>query len=67
MSDQLLANKGKLGGSCNRSACLAPNARWYNRYTEAHYCEKCANLLNQVLNERKMEILEYISLETMDQ
>ncbi len=38
---------GELGGPCNRRACRAPDARWYNQSTRAHYCERCARELNQ--------------------
>lgn len=40
------ADKGELGGSCNRRACQAPGANWFNRSTEKHYCESCARLIN---------------------
>ncbi len=43
---QDLSTKGQLGGLCNRSACLAPNATWYNWGSLAHYCFDCACLLN---------------------
>jgi hypothetical protein len=39
-------DKGDLGGSCNRRACLAPGARWFNHSTRRHYCAKCAYELN---------------------
>lgn len=41
-------DKGLRGGSCNRRACQAPGATWYNRSTRAHYCGECAALLNRV-------------------
>ena len=41
------ADKGKYGGSCNRSACLAPNATWWNHGSNAYYCKGCGNLINQ--------------------
>lgn len=40
------ADKGQFGGHCNRSACLAPNATWYNHSTRLYYCEECAKILN---------------------
>jgi hypothetical protein len=41
------ADKGLLNGACNRSACLARPATWFNSSTRAHYCEKCAHLINE--------------------
>lgn len=35
------ADKGKEGGSCNRTRCQAPNALWYNHGTLAWYCADC--------------------------
>ena len=32
-------DKGQMGGSCNRKACQAPDATWYNLYTDSYYCE----------------------------
>lgn len=40
------ADKGELGGHCNRSACLRPGANWYNHSTRKHYCRACAEWLN---------------------
>lgn len=39
------ADKGKEGGSCNRSRCQAPNAVWYNHGSYAWYCEDCRNAI----------------------
>lgn len=39
-------DKGKAGGSCNRTACQAPNAIY--RHTanfNAHYCYDCALMI----------------------
>lgn len=38
--------KGQYLGACNRSACLAPGAAWYNRGSYAFYCAACARMLN---------------------
>lgn len=38
--------KGQFLGACNRSACLAPDADWYNRGSYAFYCRSCALMLN---------------------
>lgn len=44
-------DKGCEGGSCNRTACQAPNAIWYNHGSLSWYCEACANLIgNDVVN-----------------
>lgn len=40
------ADKGKFGGHCNMSSCLAPGADWYNHGSNAYYCEDCAHMLN---------------------
>lgn len=40
-------DKGQFMGSCNRTACQAPGADWYNRGTFAYYCEQCARLINR--------------------
>jgi hypothetical protein len=42
------ALKGKQGGNCNRTACQAPGATYYNPYTYAYYCPACARMLNDV-------------------
>ncbi len=38
---------GSLGGLCNRSACRAPGANWYHRFTRKHYCQRCAIRINE--------------------
>ena len=40
-------DKGKKGGSCNREACQAPHAVWFNSGTRAFYCARCAHLINR--------------------
>ena len=39
---------GAHGGLCNRTACRAPGATWYNKSTRKHYCDECAHILNTV-------------------
>lgn len=39
--------KGKLNGNCNREACQAPNAVWWNTSTRAYYCGRCARDINR--------------------
>ena len=39
-------DKGEKGGSCNRTACQQPDAKYFNKATEAYYCETCAELIN---------------------
>jgi len=39
--------KGAEGGLCNRSACQAPGATWYNASTMKYYCEDCAREINK--------------------
>jgi len=40
------AGKGGYGGVCFRKACSTLNAVWYNRETDKHYCEECAEKIN---------------------
>jgi len=42
-----LEGKGEKGKLCNRTACQAPGAYWYNHSTQAFYCGTCADLINQ--------------------
>lgn len=37
------SDKGQLNGSCNRTACQAPHALWFNTSTRAYYCAQCAD------------------------
>jgi hypothetical protein len=46
VKEEFPKNKGQYQGSCNRRACLAPGANWYNRGSYAFYCEDCAFVLN---------------------
>lgn len=40
-------DKGKLGGSCNVTACqLEASAFYYNHSTQKHYCQVCAKAIN---------------------
>lgn len=40
------ADKGKFGGSCNRSHCQKPGADWYNFGSLSYYCSECAHELS---------------------
>lgn len=42
----LKPDKGLKGGSCNRTACQAPGAVYFNHSTEKYYCRRCAEDLN---------------------
>jgi hypothetical protein len=42
VSETLKSDKGKLRGSCNRTACQRPGATWFNTSTRAYYCQPCA-------------------------
>lgn len=44
--EKLNPDKGLKGGSCNRTACQAPGANYYNHSTEKYYCRRCAEDLN---------------------
>ena len=39
---ELKPDKGRMNGSCNRTACQQPGASWFNTSTRAYYCEPCA-------------------------
>lgn len=47
LDQPLKADKGQRGGSCNRRACQAPGANYYNRGSYAFYCQSCAVELNR--------------------
>lgn len=38
--------KGEKGGECNRTACDASPAFWFNSSTRAYYCVACAARIN---------------------
>ena len=38
---------GSYLGLCNRTACRAPKANWYNHSTRKYYCFDCAIMLNR--------------------
>lgn len=41
-------DKGIKGGSCNVTACQAPNsAMYYNKSTRKYYCKACADAINR--------------------
>lgn len=44
--EPLPADKGEYMGSCNRTACLAHPADWYNHWTRHYYCASCARKIN---------------------
>jgi len=45
----LQADKGKEGGSCNRTACQERHAAFcFNRVMNAFYCIRCAREINQI-------------------
>lgn len=49
-------NKGKEGGACNRRACQAEPALWWNHGSYSWYCEDCAIQIGQdPVNKRDWE------------
>lgn len=42
----VLEGKGLKGQRCNRTACQAEGAYWYNHSTRAYYCGTCADIIN---------------------
>lgn len=43
-------DKGKEGGSCNRTACQSSPANWYNHASHSWYCCDCKRELERVNN-----------------
>jgi len=43
--------KGVKDGNCNRTACQAPNAIWWNTGTRAYYCHHCAITIQRSEND----------------
>lgn len=41
-----LPGKGEKGQRCNRTACQAEGAYWFNHSTRKHYCGTCADIIN---------------------
>lgn len=39
-----MTRKGKM--KCNRTACQNDEQGWWNRYTNAYYCQPCAFKIN---------------------
>lgn len=39
--------KGGFKGICNRGACDATPALWYNTVMQKHYCDSCARRINE--------------------
>lgn len=53
MENNFPADKGKYLGACNRAACLARPADWWNPNMRKYYCQPCGLSLN--LNNYQME------------
>ena len=51
-------DKGLEDGSCNRTACQAPGATWFNHSTRAWYCRPCAHLINAAC--RQDQFIRYL-------
>jgi hypothetical protein len=45
-------DKGKMNGSCNRTACQRPGANWFNTSTRVYYCEPCARGITDFAKQR---------------
>ncbi len=58
MREVIKADKGKQGGSCNRTACQAPGAHYYNPHTWAYYCVRCARMLNDVFARDGLKLID---------
>ena len=53
----LYSLKGVRGGNCNRAACQAPGANWYNKGSLSWYCEDCAFDLNRTARQFNTNLL----------
>lgn len=47
-------NKGKRGLRCNRTACECEEAFYWNKTTQAYYCQPCAIKINMSSNQSGM-------------
>jgi hypothetical protein len=47
LKNEQSADKGLLGGKCNRTACTTRPATWWSPFMKAHYCGVCACRINQ--------------------
>lgn len=54
------ADKGKLLGKCNRTACWNRPASWYSRVMDAFYCFKCAHDINRCSPPGVDKIYEFV-------
>ncbi|MDW9531924.1 hypothetical protein RWE87_13535 [Sinorhizobium meliloti] len=45
-------DKGKEGGSCNRTRCQCAPARWYNHGSYAWYCDDCRDQIYDAVGQR---------------
>jgi len=46
MSAEVAPAKGCFDGECNRTACNASGARYFNRFTHGYYCGGCARKID---------------------
>lgn len=56
MEQSTKPGKGEHNGSCNRTACQAPGANYYNHSTRKYYCEPCAILINNANRQDAMRM-----------
>jgi hypothetical protein len=49
-------DKGQFNGSCNRTACQAPHAIWWNRGSHSHYCARCKTILDFANRHEAMQL-----------
>ena len=64
IQDKPAALKGVFGKNCNRTACQAPGATWYNHSTRMYYCHDCALDINSYrpLNDTFLKSLSHLLL-----
>ena len=53
-------DKGKKGGTCNRTVCSAP-AQHYNVVMRAYYCEECARTIQEYADGDGLVLFEEFS------
>jgi len=61
-------DKGQYQGSCNREACQAPGANYFNLSTRRYYCGRCARDINSFsVRADKMILCHAVADETREE
>lgn len=65
-AESVATQKGVKRGACNRSACLAPGAIFFNSGSRAYYCPKCAREINRANGQELCKIVDPDIQEELD-